>query len=69
MSNQTNLTTYTNTKFLGILRNPYGFTKEEIKQAQLDACDAYESMLDSYTNMRDFAEESGLNTTADGSKR
>lgn len=56
-------------KFLHILRNPYRFTTEEIKQAQLNACDMYESMKDSYLNMREFAEENGLNTTADGSRR
>lgn len=56
-------------KFLNILRNPYGHTLDEIKKAQLNACSEYESMKQAYLNMREFAEENGLNTTADGSRR
>lgn len=55
---------FAKTEFLHILRNPYGFTKEQVKQAQLDACEAYEDMREAYKNMSDFAVENGLNVTA-----
>lgn len=40
------MTDITKPNFLHILRNPYGFTEEQIKKSQLDACIAYELMED-----------------------
>ena len=48
---------------LHILRNPCGFSKEEIKYAQLEACDWIDRLQDNYTNMRDWAEKNGVDTT------
>jgi hypothetical protein len=49
---------------LHILRNPYGHTPEEIRQAQLDAATEIENWMDAYWNMRKFAEANGLDTMA-----
>lgn len=49
---------------LHILRNPYGRSSEEIRQAQLAACDEIESLQDAYLNMRDWAEKNGVDTAA-----
>ena len=49
---------------LHILRNPYGHTAEEIRQAQLDAAEAIENGLEAYWNMRDWAEANGVDTMA-----
>jgi hypothetical protein len=51
-------------EILHILRNPYGHSPEEIRQAQLDAADDIEALRESYTNMRDWAEANGVDTKA-----
>jgi hypothetical protein len=45
-----------------ILRNPYGHTPDEIRAAQLFACDQIEHWQDAYTNMRAWAEKNGVDT-------
>jgi hypothetical protein len=49
---------------LHILRNPYGHSQEEIKQAQLDGADDIENLLDAYENMKAWAETNGVDTLA-----
>jgi ribosome recycling factor len=51
-------------EIIHILRNPYGHSQEEIRQVQLDAADEIENLLDAYVNMRDWARENGVDTTA-----
>lgn len=51
-------------EILHILRNPYGKTSEEIKEAQIDACKRIEDYHDAYENMKEFAKENGLDTVA-----
>jgi hypothetical protein len=51
-------------EILHILRNPFGHSQEEIRQAQLDAADEIENLLDAYVNMRDWARANGVDTTA-----
>jgi hypothetical protein len=40
-----------------ILRNPYGYSQEEIREAQLFACDEIERLEEAYTNMREWAKK------------
>ena len=47
---------------LHALRNPYGH--DDMKRVRHEAANLIESLQDAYENMRDFAEENGLNTTA-----
>lgn len=47
---------------LSILRNPWGRTEEEKKEARLAAADKIEELWDAYVNMKKFAEDSGLDT-------
>jgi hypothetical protein len=47
---------------LHILRNSWGYTQEEIKEAQLFACDEIEHLEKAYLNMRDWAEQNGVDT-------
>ena len=54
----------TSVKTIRILRNPYGFSREEIKAAQLKACDFIEMFQSAYENMRDWAEENGVDNAA-----
>ena len=56
---------------LHILRNPYGYPEETVRQARLGAADRIEKLerdlaraTDAYENMRTFAESSGLDTVA-----
>jgi hypothetical protein len=51
---------------LHILRNPYGHSAEEIKRAQLFACNEIERLMDAYKNMRDWAEKNGVDTVCRG---
>jgi hypothetical protein len=51
-------------KLLHILRNPYGHSQDEIRQAQLDAAQKIEDGLEAYWNMRDWAEKNGVDTMA-----
>jgi len=53
-------------EILHILRNPYGKTECEIKSAQIEACDKIESLQSAYINMRDFANDNGLDTAVAG---
>lgn len=53
-------------EILHILRNSYGKSAEELKAAQLAACDKIESLQAAYINMRDFANENGLDTATTG---
>ena len=54
----------TRAECIHILRNPYGHSREEIRDAQLKACDEIEALEAAYTNMRDWAEENGVDTVA-----
>lgn len=56
---------------LHVIRNPDGFSVKEVRLARLDAANeierlivAHEDATAAYLNMREFAEESGLNTWA-----
>lgn len=51
-------------EILHILRNPWGKSQDEIRQAELDACREVEYLLDAYQNMRDWAKANGVDTTA-----
>lgn len=51
-------------EILHILRNPYGKSEDEIRTAQLAACNRIEELQSAYTNMRDFAQENGLDTAS-----
>jgi hypothetical protein len=53
---------------LHILRNPYGYSEKEQKQARLAAADKIEEFQDAYLNMRKFAEDNGLDTTCKRSR-
>lgn len=43
------------------LRNPYGFSPAKMRQVRLAAADEIELWKDAYSNLREFAENSGLN--------
>jgi hypothetical protein len=47
---------------LHVVRNPYGWSEETIRSCRLYVCDKLESYKDAYINLRDFAEENGLDT-------
>jgi predicted DNA-binding protein (UPF0278 family) len=49
-------------EILHILRNPYGHSQEEIRQAQLDSADEIENLIDAYENMKAWAETNGVDT-------
>ncbi len=49
-------------ELLNVLRNPFGKSETECKKARLQAADYIEFLHDAYVNMRDFAEENGLDT-------
>lgn len=51
-------------KILHTLRNPYGKTPEEIKTAQLNACDEIEKWRDAYQNLQAWCDKNGWDTTA-----
>lgn len=51
-------------KILHILRNPYGFTEDEIRAARLEACNLIERYKDAYRNMKEWAEKNGVDTMA-----
>ena len=51
---------------LHICRSPYGHTAAERREARLKVCELMESYKDAYLNMRQFAEDSGLDTTTYG---
>ena len=53
----------TENEAIHICRNPWGFSEVAIRKARLLLCDAVESWKDAYENMRDFAEQSGLDVT------
>ena len=46
-----------------VCRDPYGHAPGTIKEARHVVCRRLEAYRDAYQNMRDFAEESGLDTT------
>ena len=47
-----------------ILRNPYGHSSDDIRSAQLKACEEIEALENAYNNMRDWAEKNGVDTVA-----
>jgi len=47
-------------KVLHILRNPYGFNKSTIREAAMAAADEIERWKDAFENMRDWAEQNGV---------
>lgn len=47
-----------------ICRNPHGHSIDEQREASNTVCDRLESTRESYLNMREFAEDNGLDTTA-----
>lgn len=49
-------------KAMHILRNPFGWDTEERRRAALAACNTIERLDAAYENMRQFAEENGLDT-------
>lgn len=49
-----------------VLRNPYGWDDDAVRACRIFACDKLESYGDALINLREFAEESGLNTAARG---
>jgi hypothetical protein len=53
-------------KVLHMLRNPHGFKEEELRRARLEAADRLEGLQDAYLNMRQWAEQNGLDTMARG---
>ena len=54
------------TKLLHVLRNPYGRSDEERKQDRLAAADEIERWKDAFENMRDWAEQKGIDTNTPG---
>lgn len=52
----------TRAECIHILRNPWGHSAEEIKRAQIKACDEIEHLEQAYNNMRDWAEKNGVDT-------
>lgn len=46
-----------------ILRNPHGYNDNDQREAMLKAADKIEDYKDAYLNMRQFAEDNGLDTT------
>jgi hypothetical protein len=53
-------------KCLHRLRNPYGYSEDEMRWARLAAADLIEHYKDAYGNMKAWAEENGLDTTCYG---
>jgi hypothetical protein len=47
-----------------ILRNPWGHDYERQRAARLEAAERLEELTDAYTNMRQWAEQNGLDTVA-----
>lgn len=45
-----------------ILRNPYGHSQENQREAALKACDEIEALEDAYQNMKAWAEQNGVDT-------
>lgn len=53
-------------RVLHILRNPHGFKESELRAARLEAADRMEALQDAYLNMRQWAEQNGIETIARG---
>lgn len=53
-------------RVLHMLRNPHGFKEAELRRARLEAADRLEALQDAYLNMRQWAEQNGLDTMARG---
>lgn len=53
---------------LHVLRNPYGKSGSDVKNARLYAAKLIEQFREAYLNMREFAEASGLDTATRGGK-
>ncbi len=47
-----------------ILRNPYGYSDKEIREARLAACDEIDKWKDAYENLREWCDQNGLDTVA-----
>lgn len=50
-------------KILHILRNPYGYHEEEIKQARLQAADEIERWKNAFENLQAWCDKNGWDTT------
>ena len=51
---------------LNILRNPYGVSKQDKEDARLIGADLIEHYKEAYINMKEWAEENGINITTTG---
>lgn len=51
---------------LHVCRNPYGWDEDTVRECLLYICDRVEEYRDAYLNMREFAEENGLDTMVRG---
>jgi len=49
-----------------VLRNPYGWDDKTVRACRLFACEKLESYKDAIENLREFAEENGLDTRVYG---
>lgn len=56
--------TLTDKRLIGVLKNPYGYSEDAMRQIRLAAALRIESYREAYENMRSFAQENGLDTTA-----
>lgn len=53
----------TEQQVIHILRNPHGWSDDDIRTARLEAARIIEKYKDAYQNMRDFAKYNGLDVT------
>ena len=51
---------------LHVCRNPYGWDEPTVRECRLYICDKVESYKDAYLNMKEFAEDNGLDTMVRG---
>jgi hypothetical protein len=56
----------TRSEAIHILRNPYGYSREDQREAALKACDEIEALEEAYNNMREWAEQNGVDTVCRG---
>ena len=50
-------------EILHILRNPYGYSKSELREAALSGADEIEKWEEAFYNIRDWAVENGVDVT------
>ena len=53
-------------EILHILRNPYGYSNEKVREIAYLAADEIERWKDAYDNLQKFAEKRGLDTATYG---